>query len=88
MKTLKEYLEKQINEQLRQVVLSGKRKGEGPSLIKVRPVEIKGHILYQASSTEGTQIFHKNYEREEMLSFLEKEITAVSYTHLTLPTKA
>lgn len=75
MKTLKEYLEKQINEQLRQVVLSGKRKGEGPSLIKVRPVEIKGHILYQASSTEGTQIFHKNYEREEMLSFLEKEIT-------------
>ena len=47
MKTLKEYLEKQINEQLNQVVLSGKRTGEGPSLIKVRPVEIKGRILYQ-----------------------------------------
>lgn len=75
MKTLKEYLEKQINEQLKQAVLSGKRKGEGPSLIKVRPVEIKGRILYQASSTEGTQIFHKNYEREEVLEFLEKEIT-------------
>lgn len=75
MKTLREYLEKQINEQLKQAVLSGRRQGEGPSLIKVRPVALRDSVMYQASSTEGTKIFHKNYEREEMISFLEKEIT-------------
>lgn len=74
MKTLKEYLNKQINEQLKQAVLSGRRNGNGPSKIKIRPVEIKGQVLFQASATEGTQIFHKNYEKEALILFLEEEL--------------
>lgn len=74
MKTIKEYLNKQINEQLKQGILSGRRNGEGPSKIKIRPVEIKGQVLFQASATEGTKIFHKNYEREDLISFLEEEL--------------
>ena len=38
MKTIDEYLDEQINEQLCQAVLSGS-KGEGPSKAKIRPVE-------------------------------------------------
>ena len=60
MKTIDEYLEEQINEQLSQAVLSGSR-GNGPSKVKIRPVEIKGQIIYQASETVGTKVLHKNY---------------------------
>ena len=52
MKTIREFLEEQINEQLIQAVVSGRRTGEGPSKVKLRPVELKGQIFYQASMTE------------------------------------
>ena len=66
MKTIREFLEEQINEQLIQAVVSGRRTGEGPSKVKLRPVELKGQIFYQASMTEGTKVYHKNFTREEM----------------------
>ena len=71
MKTIREFLEEQINEQLIQAVVSGRRTGEGPSKVKLRPVELKGQIFYQASMTEGTKVYHKNYSREEMITYLE-----------------
>lgn len=45
MKTIREFLEEQINEQLIQAVVSGRRTGEGPSKVKLRPVELKGQIF-------------------------------------------
>ena len=74
MKTIREFLEKQINEQLIQAVLSGRRTGEGPSKVKLRPVELKGKICYQASMTEGPKVYHKNYSREEIIDYLEKSM--------------
>ena len=65
MKTIDEYLDEQINEQLCQAVLSGS-KGEGPSKAKIRPVEIKGQVIYQVSETVGTKVLHRNYHREEL----------------------
>ena len=41
MKTIDEFLQELINEQLEQGILSGNR-GEGPSKVKIRPVLIKG----------------------------------------------
>ena len=74
MKTIREFLEEQINEQLIQAVLSGRRTGEGPSKVKLRPVELKGKICYQASMTEGPKVYHKNYSREEIIDYLEKSM--------------
>ena len=76
MKTIREFLEEQINEQLIQAVLSGRRTGEGPSKVKLRPVELKGKLCYQASVTEGTKVYHKNYSREEIIDYLEKSMEA------------
>ena len=73
MKTIDEYLEEQINEQLNQAVLSGSR-GDGPSKVKIRPVEIKGQIMYQASETVGTKVLHKNYPREALIRYLKTEL--------------
>ena len=72
--TLTEFLDKQISEQLKQAVLSNRRVGEGPTKVKIRPVELKGKVLYQASSEEGTKVFHKNYEKKEMTEYLEKAL--------------
>lgn len=71
MKTIDEYLEEQINEQLCQAILSGSR-GDGPSKVKIRPVEIRGKVVYQASETVGTKVLHKNYSREELISYLKR----------------
>ena len=70
MKTIEEYLEEQINEQLNQAVLSGSR-SDGPSKVKIRPVEIKGKVMYQASETVGTKVLHRNYQREELIGYLK-----------------
>lgn len=75
MKNLKEYLEEQINENLIQAVLSAGRKADGPSKVKIRPVKLTDQICYQASALEGTKVFHKNYDREQMLAYLEAELS-------------
>ena len=73
MKTISEYLEEQINEGLKRAVLSGSR-GQGPSKVKIRPVELKGQVFYQASALEGTRVFHKNYTRDEMILYLKEAL--------------
>lgn len=75
MEKLREYLVEQINEQLILATLSASR-GNGPSKVKIRPVQLKNEIVYQASATEGQKVFHKNYTREEILAYLEQELAA------------
>ena len=51
--TLQEFLEKQFDEELMLAVLSGQRSKEKdvPSRVRIRPIELKGSVCYQASST-------------------------------------
>ncbi|MDO4338374.1 MAG: SAM-dependent methyltransferase [Eubacteriales bacterium] len=74
MKTIKQFLEEQINDQLIQAVLSSPRTGDGPSKIKIRPISLKGKIYYQASAFHGTKVLHRNYTHEEALAFIEEEL--------------
>ena len=74
MKNLREYLEEQINESLIQAVLSASRNKNGISKVKIRPIRLKGQICYQASATEGTKVLHKNYERMQLIEYLEAEL--------------
>ena len=46
----------------------------GPTKVKIRPVEVRGGIFYQASAQDGPKVFHKNYSREELLEYLEKSL--------------
>lgn len=72
MDNLQLFLEEIINEQMLQAVLSGSRRDDGLSKIKIRPVELKGAVFYQASETVGQKVLHKNYERAEILSYIEQ----------------
>lgn len=63
MKTLQEFLEEQFDQEMMLAVLSGQRKKDAdvPSKVRIRPVEIKGTVCYQATATVGQKAIHKNY---------------------------
>ena len=74
MITTDEFLEELINEELILAVLSGCRRKDAPSRVRIRPVELKGRILYQASFPDGAKMLHRNYEREELVGFLKESL--------------
>lgn len=74
MITTDEFLEELINEELILAVLSGCRKKDAPDRVRIRPVELKGEILYQASASLGTKMFHRNYGREELLAYIRESL--------------
>ena len=66
MKELRELLENTLNTSLEQIILSDSRDKEAAQKVKVRPVKIKGELLFQETIYRGTQVFHHNYSKEEM----------------------
>mgnify|MGYP002533562619 CR=1 FL=1 len=69
-------MEKQFDEELMLAVLSGQRSKEKdvPSRVRIRPIELKGSVCYQASFTVGTKVLHSNYTREEIISYVEANL--------------
>ena len=66
MKELRELFENTLNTSLEQIILSDSRDKEAAQKVKVRPVKIKGELLFQETIYRGTQVFHHNYSKEEM----------------------
>lgn len=67
MEKVKELLEEQLNQDLLMMVFSGTKGQEKASRIKVRPVLLKGQLLFQAETFRGTKAFHANYTKEELI---------------------
>lgn len=82
--TLQEFLEKQFDEELMLAVLSGQRSKEkdAPSKVRIRQIELKGKVCYQASSTIGTKVLHSNYNREEVIAYVEQCLTEGGFSQL------
>lgn len=74
MMTTDEFFDELINENMILAVLSGCRRKDAPSRVRIRPVEVKGEILYQASVPEGAKMLHRNYRREELVDFLKESL--------------
>ncbi len=75
MTTLNELLTQILNKDLSQIILSNSQDKEFASKVKIRPVLIKGELLFQETLYRGTQVFHENYSREAMTARIEKLIT-------------
>ena len=60
-----------INEELEQIILSNSKDQARGTKVKVRPVLIKGELLFQETLYKGTQVFHENFGAEEMISRVE-----------------
>ena len=77
MKTLQNFLKEQFDDGMMLAVLSGQRKKEPdvPSRVRIRPVEIRGERVFQATATVGIKAIHKNYTLEEVLPYVEACLT-------------
>lgn len=70
MEELRDFFEEILNQDLIQIVASGTKDAERASKAKVRPVTIRGRLLFQETLYRNAQVFHRNCEREEMLERL------------------
>ena len=68
MEKIRTVLEEQLNEQLLQIVLSGKKHKNVIGNRKIRPIMKKEHLFFQVSLQDGKKEFHENYEKKEMIS--------------------
>ena len=59
-----------INERLNQLVLSNPAEKDHLQKVKVRPMLIKGALVFQAEEFTQTQAFHKNLGAQELKSYL------------------
>lgn len=67
MEELEKLLEAMLGEHLLSLIISGQKNKNAPLKIRIRPMEHKGSLMYQASSWDGKKEFHKNYDRDELI---------------------
>lgn len=67
MTELEKFLDLYINEDLIRIIISGPRQKEGPSKIQIRPLLLKGQVMYQVTRTVGQKELHENHQRDEVL---------------------
>ena len=88
MITLQELLEQMLNKDLGQIILSNSQDKEYAAKVKVRPVLIKGELMFQETLYRGTQVFHENYQTQQMKerigSLLEKNFRQGEFQGSTL----
>lgn len=74
MKGLKEFFDKYVDEGLKQMVLSNAPKGSEITKLRVRPLLLKGKVMYQVTSTRGTKELHENYDKSRLIEHLESQM--------------
>lgn len=71
MEEIRNILEESLDIDFIQATISNPKKKDGIMKIKVRPVMVKGELLFQCEAFENNQAFHKNYKRDEAVLYLE-----------------
>ncbi len=59
-----------LDENLLRIVISNPSDKQGVSKVKVRPLLLKGSLIFQAEELVGNQAFHKNYSAGECISYI------------------
>lgn len=71
---IRECLISNMNEQMSSMIISGPKPNVVAAKIKVRPVMIKGTLMFQATEYIGTKVIHNNYGVKEAVDYLEGRI--------------
>ena len=96
MEELKILLQKILNKDLQQIILSNSRNREQIQKVKIRPVLTRDELLFQETRYKGTQVFHENYTAAQMTDgicaalqeqFRQGEFTAKSLQATALVSK-
>lgn len=96
MEELKILLQKILNKDLQQIILSNSRHPDQIQKVKIRPVLIREELLFQETAYRGTQVFHENFTVEQLTDrictalqeqFRQGEFTAKSLKATALVSK-
>ena len=60
-------LDECLNDNLIDIIISNGPKDYEISKIKIRPIILKNNLVFQGSLYKGKQVFHQNYEKNELL---------------------
>lgn len=74
MEELREKLMPFLSDRLCHITVSGPREKDGIFKIKIRPLLLKGELVFQKTAYKGTQVFHENLSGEELLEELLHEM--------------
>lgn len=73
-----------IGEELYQIILSKAKGSKAITKVKIRPLLLKGRLMFQVSETKGTQIFHSNLNKEEVteriIDYLNRDFSQAEFT--------
>ena len=92
MEELKILLQKILNKDLQQIILSNSRHPEQIQKVKIRPVLIREELLFQETAYRGTQVFHENFTAEQLTdricTALQEQFRQGEFTAKTLQATA
>lgn len=74
MDELRVLLQQILNEELTQIILSNTRNAETASKVKIRPIYLKERLVFQETLYRGTQVFHENFTKEQIMERIEKYV--------------
>lgn len=72
---LRNLLEETVDDGLYRITISNPRRKKEAFKIKIRPVMVKGKMLFQETVYKGTKVFHENRESSPMIDRIEKLMT-------------
>lgn len=72
---LLEMLQFFLNGHLKQMILSNPVQKDDILKVKIRPVELRGEIIFQAEEFIGKQAFHKNLNKEETIAYIAERLS-------------
>ena len=71
MSEIRGLCEEYIGKDLYQIIISNPNKGSEISKVKIRPVMLKETLYFQATEYRGAQVFHENYNKQQLLDKIE-----------------
>ncbi len=72
MQELQELLYKYMTDNLIQVTISNPRTDSAAGKIHIRPIELKGRLVFQASEYRDAKVYHHNLERSEAIARMQE----------------
>lgn len=86
MEKLRESITQYVNENLDYLIISRPRDKKNPVVkLKIRPVMIKGRLMFQEETYRGLQVLHKNYDDSAIISRI-MELMEKDYIQIELGT--
>lgn len=65
---MKDLLAEAVSENLYQIIMSNSKNKEKISKVKIRPIMLKEELYFQETVFIGTQVFHNNYGKDEIIT--------------------